>query len=206
MKKKSGKLGKLIRESIVFENGFIALLLGLTPILAASTRLIDALVMGVSAIVVLTDSAFVSALFSKTVPNGIKTAMHITVAIVSIAVIELLLRAFAPTVFDNIGMYLPLLAVSGVLLYSFEKEKRKKKLSGILTTALVTGGGFFATTFILAFVREFFGRGSLFGFQVLPEEYGMRFLTLPGGGLILLGVLIAVLRAYVQKIKKEGRI
>ncbi len=206
MKKKSGKLGKMIRESIVFENGFIALLLGLTPMLVASTRLIDALVMGVSAIVVLTDSAVLSALLSKTVPNGIKVALHITVAVVSIAVIELLIRAFAPTVFENIGMYLPLLSVSGVLTYSFEKEKRKKKISGALETALVTGGGFFAEILILAFVREFFGRGSLLGFQILPEEYGMRFLTLPGGGLILLGVLIAVLRAYVQKIEKEGEI
>lgn len=207
MRKKNKKmsLSRVLSDSLRFENSFLVLLLGLCPMLIASTRLSDAVVTGTVALLTLVFSALVSKAFSKAIPDSIKTLAHILVTVSFIAIFELLIYAFLPSIWGHIGMYLPLIAVSGLTLYSFEGEKKAKTLSLAVKQALVLGVAFFASITVLAIIREFFGRGSLLEFQIFPEEYGMLFLTLPGGGLILMGVLIAFLRAFVQKIDKEEK-
>ena len=206
MKKFFKKLAGVIHEFVIVENPVFTLLLGLCPMLAASTSLLDACVMGVVATITLILSALIVRGVLKLVPESVRLVSVVLIPITIIAAFEILIRAFLPSVFESIGMYLPLLAVSGIVIYGYNKQRRLRKLSSVVKKATALGTGFFAATFIMAFFREFFGRGSLFGFQIFPEEYGVLILTYPAGGLILLGVFIALFRAlFFTEGKKEEK-
>ena len=205
MRKKKTGFKKFVRESILFENNFLMLLVGLCPMLAASTKVIDALVMSIVAVFTLILSALLMKLLSTVIPESIKSIVHVLFAVSIIAAFELVIHAYLPTVFERVGIYLPLIAVSGILSYSY--DGKKKKVLTTITQASAWSCAFGVSTLVLAIVREFFGRGSLAGFQILPEEYAMTLIREPAGGLILLGILIAVLRAYVGKTEeKEGKV
>ncbi|MBR5542766.1 MAG: hypothetical protein IKU65_01545 [Oscillospiraceae bacterium] len=194
-----------MREGIISENPVLALLLGICPLLAASTRLSDAVVMGMCAIVTTLFSALVIRFVKKKLPEKIKLLVCILFAVFIISIFELLLRAFLLPVSERIGMYLPLLSVTGIIFAKSIRFERVKKTSDALISALACGVGFFAVIFFMALVREVIGNGTFFGLRIFPEEYGMLVLTHPSGGLILLGVVIAVFRHFFgNPDKKEG--
>lgn len=196
------KLLNRLKRGCVEENPVLVMMLGLTPLLAASETLFSGLTMGASVIFTLVLSCTVISLIRKIIPSQIKTIVYMLIIACFVTVIELLLRAFIPPMADSLGVYLPLLTVSGIVLARAENFSDKNGVGASALDALICGIGFFAVIFVLSFVRELLGCGTLFGLCIFPAEYSMLIVGMPVGAFMLLGLIIAVFNKIVEK---EGR-
>jgi len=178
------------------------LLLGLCPLLATTDALKAGSVMGLAALFVLAISGVVVSLIGRFIPKSIKTITYMTVSAVFVAVSELLISAFLPNTAAKIGIYLPLLAVSGITLATTEAADGKC-VGSAAVLGISMGLGYFAVSLVLSFVRELLGRGSVFGIRILPEEFGAIVISAPAGALIVFGFLVAAFRFLVTYIEKR---
>ena len=197
------KIIGFLKKSILLENPVLTLFAGATPILAVSTKLIDGVALGVCAIFCIALSSLLFRALKAAVSDKLRDVVYIIIVAVSVSLCEILLSAFLPSVFKSLGIYLPLLAVSGLVFSRSKKFAREEKLSLCMLEGLSCGIGYFALALVLSLVREFFGRGTVAGFSVIPEKYAISLLVSPVGGFMLLGILIAVLRKMYEN-KSEG--
>ncbi len=197
------KIIGFLKKSVLLENPVLSLFAGVTPLLAVSTRLIDGVTLGICAIFCITLSSLLFWALRKTISNKLRDVVYIIIVAVSVSLCEILLSAFLPTIYKNLGMYLPLLAVSGLVFSRSKKFSREEKLGSCLLEGLSCGIGYFALSLAMSLVREFFGRGTVAGFSVIPEKYAISLLVGPVGGFMLLGILIAVTRKMFEN-KSKG--
>ena len=140
------------------------------------------------------------------VPKKLRDVVYILACASVVSLCEILLLAFLPSVHESIGIYLPLLCVSGIVFSRSKKFEKAESVKKCMLDALTCGIGFFVTIVAMSLVREFFGRGTVAGFTVIPEKYAASLLAGPVGGFILLGILVAVCRKLLQdKKSEEGR-
>ena len=191
-----------LKKSILNENSAFVLLLGLCPLLACSTSCVAGCFLGISALFVLVLTGVVVSLVGRFIPERVKTVSYMVLAAGFVTVVELLLNAFLPSVYEAIGIYLPLVVVSGMCFERIECAEGETVKNAALG-GLSMGLGYLAASFVLSFIRELFGRGTLFGFRIFPEEYSIRVLTSPAGALILFGFLLAVFRYALLRVEKK---
>ncbi len=193
-----------LKNSVLLENTSLLLMLGLCPLLAVSTSIIDGLIMGLCVTAALVLSSVTISLLARFIPKGIRVIAYMIIIATFVAAEELLLRAFLPGIAESIGMYLPLITVSGIVFARSERAAEE----GVGTSALnafSAGLGFFVVMFVMSFVREFIGNGTLFGLRIIPEQYCMRLIISPAGAFIIFGLLLAVFNMAVSRIReKEG--
>jgi len=197
------KLIAFLKRSVLLENPVLSLFVGITPLLACSSKLLDGVFMGLCAIVSLLISSMLFRLLRKIVPEKLRDIVFILTVAVVVALCEILLHAFLPTVYESLGMYLPLLSVSGLIFSRSKKFCEEEKFSGCVLEGLSCGIGFFAICTAFALVREFFGCGSVAGFAIIPEKYAMSLVAGPVGGFMLLGIGIALGRKLLAGKKGE---
>ncbi len=197
------KIIAFLKKSVLLENPAITLFAGITPVLAVSTRLLDGVFLGISAIFCITVSSLFFWMLKKVIPEKLCDVVYILIVAIVVGLCELLLLAFLPSIYKNLGIYLPLLAVSGLVFSRSKKFSKEEKLGKALLEGLSCGIGYFVLAVALALVREFFGRGAVAGFAVIPEKYAMSLLISPVGGFMLFGILIAVFRSVFAN-KSEG--
>lgn len=198
------KLLGFLKESILLRNPVLTLFAGVTPVLATSFGIIEGAYMGAAAIVTLVLSCVVFRALGGKLPAKVRGIIHLLAVALIVSIIEILTAAIFPEIRKNLGIYLPLLAVSGIILPYAERFSLSAKSFGeSVLTGLSFGIGFFSVSVILSFVREFFGTGRLCGFAIFPERYAVSLLTGPVGGFILLGLLLAAFRKYSEKKTKE---
>lgn len=197
------KILDFLRESVIEKSSPLVYLLGLCLVLGTSASLITGTAMGIAVILVLVLSSFVISLLARFIPDSIRPIAYMVTVAFFVAVIEILLRVFAAPLRSALGIYLPLIAASGIAFASVQTSEREGCGRAVLS-ALGSGLSFLAVIFIMSLVREFFGQGTFFGLRILPEEYAMRALASPFGAFILLGLLVAGVRVLIKKEKKEG--
>lgn len=198
------KILAFLKNSVLLENASLLFMLGLCPLLAVSTSIIDGLIMGLCVIVALVLSSIAISLTARFIPDSIRVIIYMVIIATFVAAEELLLRAFLPEVAENLGIYLPLITVSGIVLARSEKAAAEGVGESVLN-ALSAGLGFFAAMFVMSFIRELIGNGTLFGLRIIPEQYCMRLLVSPAGAFITFGLLLAVFNVAVSRIRvKEG--
>jgi len=195
------KLLGYIKQSVVDKNSALVLLLGLCPLLMMSSSLLTGLVSGAAAMLVLVLSGVVISLLGRVIPNGIKDVSYMVITAFFVAICELLLFAFLPSLRTALGIYLPLITVSGLAFAAAERADNATVGAAALG-GLSLGLGYFAVIFIMSFIRELFGNGTLFGFRIIPEEYAIRLITTPFGALFLFGIFVAVFRAVALRSEK----
>ena len=192
------------KRGLLGENAPLVLLVGLTPFLGASKLLSGGVIMGVAAIIVLTLSALFVSLVRKIIPQAIKPVVYMIIIAGFVTAVEILIRTFLPIIFKEIGMYIPLLAVSGFVFAKADSVADKNAVGFSVCDVLASGVGFFCAIVVFSFIRELFGCGTIWGLRIFPEQYGMRYLSMPAGALILLGFMIAVFRLFTAKKDEEG--
>lgn len=199
------KFLEYLKTSVLYENAPIVLLLGLTPFLMMSSSLTTGTVTGISAAVILVLSGVTISLVGKFIPDKLKTPVYLVITATFVAVCEILLFAFLPSLRASLGIYLPLLTVSGLAFVSSERAAASTVGAAALSS-LALALGYFAAILVMSFIREFFGNGTLFGFRIIPEEYAARLLTTPFGALFLLGIAVALIRTIIIRAEeKEGK-
>ena len=179
---------KEFTKGIIKENPVLCLVLGTCPTLAVTTSASNAIGMGVAATAVLVCSNAVISLLRKVIPDKVRIPAYITIIAGFVSVVQMLVKAFAPTINDSLGIYLPLIVVNCIILGRAEMFAGKNPVLPSILDGLGMGVGFTAALLCMGIIRELLGSGSLFGMQLMPVQ--ILIFILPPGGFFVFGMLI----------------
>ena len=189
-----------IYNGVVKENPTLVLMLGMCPTLAVTTSAINGFGMGVSTLVVLVMSNLVISALRKVIPDDVRLPAYIVIVASLVTVVELLMEAYVPTIYNALGIYIPLIVVNCIILGRAEAYASKNPPLLSAMDGLGMGLGFTVSLFAIGFIRELLGAGTVFGAQVMPAAYKpvAIFIKAPGAFLVL-AVLVIILNALKVK-------
>ena len=191
-------------NGLIKENPVLRLVLGTCPTLAVTTAAINGIGMGISATVVLVCSNLVISLLRNIIPDKVRIPAFITVIAGFVSVVQMLVKAYLPSIDVALGIYLPLIVVNCIILARAEMFASKNSVLPSILDGLGMGIGFTAVLTLMGAIRELFGAGTLFGLTVTAEFIDpMIVFLLPPGGFFVFGVLVATSNAIAKKNGKE---
>lgn len=187
------------------QNPIFRLILGMCPTLAVTNMAINGFVMGSATLFVLLGSALVVSLIRKIVPGKVRIPVFIVIIATFVTIVDYTLAATVPVIHKVLGIYVPLIVVNCIILGRMEAFASKYPLHRSLSDAFGSGTGFTIGLIILGSVRELFGFGSIFGFNLVWSNFNpMLIMKLPTGAFITLGLLIALMNLITKK-KAESK-
>lgn len=197
--KKQG-LSNYVKEGLLTNNPVLVQLLGLCSVLAVSTSMVNALGMGVSATIVLICSNVLISLLRNFIPQQVRIAAYIVVISGFVTAVQLIIKAYFPAIDKSLGIFIPLIVVNCIVLARAEAFASKNGPAASALDGLFMGLGYTAALFCVAFVRELFGKGTLFGLSIFGKGYpGILMLTMPAGAFICLACVVAAVRHFSGK-------
>ena len=183
-------------NGIIKENPTFVLVLGMCPTLAVTTAAINGIGMGLTTTVVLMMSNLFISLLRNVIPDKVRMPAYIVIVASFVTMVQLLLQGFIPSLYDALGIYIPLIVVNCIVLGRAEAFAAKNNPMASFFDGLGMGLGFTIALTLLGAVREFLGTGKIFNLTILPEEYGMLVFVLAPGAFIALGYLIALVNSF----------
>ena len=193
-------------KGLILENPVLVLVLGTCPTLAQTGNVIQALGMGRAATAVLICSNVAISLLRNVIPNAVRIPCYIVIIAGFVTVVQLLMQACIPELYDMMGIFLALIVVNCIILGRAEMFARK---NGVLDSAIDGAGmglGFLLALFAMATVREVFGSASFAGIAIpFLENYKISILTQAPGGFLVFGILIAIVNKIGVKKGAEKR-
>ncbi len=180
-------------NGLIKENPTFVLMLGMCPTLAVTTSAINGIGMGLATTVVLVMSnAMISAL-RKVIPNGVRMPAYIVIVASFVTVVQMLLHAYVTSLYDSLGIYIPLIVVNCIILGRAESYASKNKIIPSIFDGLGMGLGFTVGLTSIGIVRELIGSGTVFNLQIMPESYeGVSIFVLAPGAFLVLAFLCAL--------------
>lgn len=204
--KKNGFLTQL-KSGILDNNPVLVQLLGMCPTLATTTLVKNAIGMGLAATVVLICSNILISLLRKFIPKQIRIAAYIVIISGFVTVVELLMRAYFYSLYQALGLFIPLIVVNCIILARAEAFASKNKVLPSAIDGLAMGLGFTFALFIMATIREILGSGTFLGYPILGKGYSpMAIIVSPPGAFLTLGCIIAVVQKIRNSIDDKKRI
>ncbi len=197
-------LGEQLKEGLLTQNPVLVQMLGLCSTMAITTSIMNGLGMGVSVLIILTAANVVISAIRKIVPDKIRIAMFIVVIAGFVTCVDLLLQAFVPAIAESLGVFIPLIVVNCIILGRAEAFSYKNGVGASFFDGIFQGLGYTLVLLAMCFIRELLGAGTLAGFRIIPEQFPIGILTLPVGGFLVLGFLIAAMQWALSK-SKEGK-
>lgn len=197
-------LWKIFSRGILEENPIFVLALSLCPALAVTSSVATALTMGLTVTFVITMNNVVVSVIRKLVNPKVRVPVYITSIATIVTLAILMLEAFAPELYQSLGIYLNLVVVFAIILARAESFASKNGVLPSLLDGLGMGAGFTLAMIVVGAIRELFGNGSLLGVQILGTWYNppLLFIMAPGA-FIVLGYLVGAMKIYQKK--KENR-
>jgi len=194
------KLSKVFSNGALKNNPVFMQLIGLCSVLAITSSMSSAIAMGIAVTFVLIMSNGVVSALRNVIPDKIRIPCFIVVIATFVTLVQMILQAYVPTIYAALGIFLPLIVVNCCILGEAEGFAYKNKLIPSIVDGIGTGVGYTIAVCSMGFIREFFGYGTLFGVQILPESYpGIGIMGAPAGAFILLGFLIAGFRLLLNR-------
>ena len=194
---------KTLTNGLIKENPVLVLVLGTCPTLAISTRASGAIGMGIAATLVLIGSNAAISAMRKIIPDKVRIPCYIVLIAGFVTIIQMLVKAFTPSLDASLGIYLPLIVVNCIIFARAESFAGKNPPLASVLDGFGMGLGFTFALTILGSLRELFGSGTLFGFDVLTR-FGyepMLLVVFAPGGFIALGLLLGAFNAIVARKK-----
>lgn len=186
-------------KGLVKENPVLVLILGTCPTLAMSSNVISALAMGVSTTLVLLCSNVVISLLRKVIPDQVRIPSYIVIIAGFVTMVQMLLHAYLPDLYQMLGVYLALIVVNCIILGRAEMYASKNNVLNSALDGLGMGIGFTLALFVIATIREVFGNASFANLEIkFLQNYKIAILTQAPGGFFVYGCMIAL----VNKITK----
>jgi len=187
---------RILRNGVLDENPVFVQVVGMCPILAVSTSALNGLGMGISTTMVLASSNLVISLMRSFVPDTVRIPIFVVVISTFVTIMELVLKAYMPALNASLGIYIPLIVVNCIILARAEAFASKNSPVNSVLDGIGMGLGFTTALVVLGCIREFFGSGSLFYMNIMPESFPRTIIMiLPPGAFITLGCLMAALNA-----------
>ena len=187
-------------KGIIKENPIFVMLLGMCPTLGVTSSAFNGLGMGVATLFVLLMSNIVVSLVKTQIPSKVRIPAFIIIIASFVTIVEMILEAFIPFLYEQLGIFIPLIVVNCLILGRAEAFASKNNLISSILDALGMGLGFVLALTVLGAVREIFGNGSLFGLSFVPENANTFILfILPPGAFIALAYLTVVFNRLTSK-------
>jgi len=196
---KNNKLG-IILNGLITENPTFVLMLGMCPTLATTTSAVNGLGMGAATMFVLICSNLVVSLLKSLIPDNVRIPSFIVIIATFVTLLEMLMKAYVPSLYESLGLFIPLIVVNCVVLGRAESFASKNNPFDSLLDGLGIGLGFTFALTLLGMVRELLGSGKLFGLTIFPEQYGALVFILAPGAFISLAYLLAIM----NKLRKQS--
>ncbi len=222
----------IFKEGILTNNPTFVQLLGMCPTLATTTSVVNALGMGAAVIVVLAFSNLLISLLRKIIPKQVRIASYIVIISGFVTAVELIIKAYFPAINKALGLFIPLIVVNCIILARAEAFAskngpveafcQKNTVGASFFDGIFQGLGYTCVLLMMSIVREFLGKGTFggglidvangfhftldgsgAGIKIFSGEYGASILTMPFGGFLTLGVLIAVMQYALKKSAKK---
>ena len=190
-------------KGIIKENPTLVLVLGTCPTLAVTTSVQNALGMGVAASAVLLCSNIAISALRKIIPDKVRIPAYIVLIAGFVTIIEMLMHAFVPDLYESLGLYLPLIVVNCIILGRAESFASKNGVLWSAADGLFMGIGFTLALTLMGLVREFLGYGSIFNLQVWNFQIG--FFASSAGAFFTYAVFIAVFSLITAVISKKRK-
>ena len=202
--------GKQFKEGLITNNPVLVQVLGMCSTMAITTSFFNGLGMGLSVLVILTASNIVISAMRKVVPDKIRIAMFIVVIAGFVTMVDLFLQAFVPALAESLGVFIPLIVVNCIILGRAESFSYKNGVAASFFDGVFQGFGYTVVLIIMCVIRELLGAGTFGGgllaggkgIQIIPSQFPAGMLTLPVGGFLVLGCLIAAMQWALSKSKK----
>lgn len=191
-------LWKEFSKGIIRENPLFVLVLGTCPSLAITTSVENGLGMGVAFTGVLLGSNIVISALRKAIPDSIRIPSYIVIIATFVTMVEMLLHAYSPALFESLGVFIPLIVVNCIILGRAEAFANKNGVMPSIMDALGMGVGYTLALVIISTFREVLGAGTFLGNPVFGDSVqSALIMILPPGGFITLGCILA----FMNKMK-----
>lgn len=179
-------------NGIIKENPTFVLMLGMCPTLAVTTSAVNGCGMGLTTTVVLMMSNLMISLLRKIIPDRVRVPAYIVIVASFVTIIQFLLEGFLPSLYESLGIYIPLIVVNCIILGRAESYASKNPALPSMFDGIGMGLGFTIAITILGAFREFIGAGTFFNMQVMPASYEpVTILILAPGAFFVLACLVA---------------
>ncbi|MBS7357100.1 MAG: RnfABCDGE type electron transport complex subunit E [Candidatus Limimorpha sp.] len=193
---------KTFTKGLIKENPILVLLLGCCPTLATTTSAINGMSMGLATTFVLIMSNLSISLLKNFIPDKVRIPAFIVVIASFVTVVQLVMQAYVPAIYETLGLFIPLIVVNCIVLGRAEAFASKNPVWPSILDGAGMGLGFTLALTILGAIREILGNGSVFNWRFLPEDANtILVFVLAPGAFIALGYLIAI----VNKIKNSSK-
>lgn len=196
---KNSKRLSVFLNGIVKENPVLVLVLGTCPTLATTTSVKGAVSMGIAATLVLIASNAAISLMRNVIPDKVRIPCYIVIIAGFVTVVQMLLHAYLPEIYDMLGVYLALIVVNCIILGRAEMFASKNPVLESSLDGAGMGLGFTLALFVMATIREVLGGGTFFGFEIpILCEYNLPILKKQPGGFFVFGCLIAAVNKLTR--------
>jgi len=191
---------KEFTKGFIKENPVFVLLLGMCPTLGVTGSAMNGLGMGLASTAVLLCSNTVIALIKNLIPDKVRIPAFIVVIASFVTIVDLSLEAFLPDLYEQLGLFIPLIVVNCLILGRAEAFASRKGVAVSVIDGAGMGLGFTFALTALGGLREILGSGAIFDFKFIPESAdGMLLFIMPPGAFIVLGFLIAFVNVLMKK-------
>ena len=209
-------------EGLTTNNPVLVQQIGMCATMAITTSLFNGLGMGLSVLIILTCCNVVVSMIRKIIPEEIRLAIFVVVIAGFVTIVDLLLQAFIPALSEALGVFIPLIVVNCIIIGRAEAFCQKNTVAASFFDGIFQGIGYTLVLLAMSIVRELLGKGTIggglidvsngfrftmdgsgAGITIFSGDYGAKVLTMPFGGFLTLGVLIALMQYALKKSAKK---
>ena len=191
-------------NGIIKENPTFVLMLGMCPTLAITTSATNGIGMGLTTTVILAASNLMISLLRNFIPDRVRMPAFIVVVASFVTVVQLLLQGFIPSLYDSLGIYIPLIVVNCIILGRAESFAAKNGPINSFFDGLGMGLGFTIALSLLGGFREILGAGTILGINI-PHWDGIGIFVMAPGAFLVLACLVAVMKIVREKMAAKGK-
>lgn len=208
------RIKERLLNGIWYENPTVILMLGMCPTLAVTTSGINGIGMGLSTTVVLTLSNMLISALRNVIPDRVRMPAFIVVVASFVTIVQFLMHGYLPSLYDSLGIYIPLIVVNCIILGRAESFASKNPIIPSTFDGLGMGFGFTIALTILGSLRELLGSGQIFKYQLLPLADAaagkagytpISIFILAPGAFFVLSILVAVMNVVRKKMEEKGK-
>lgn len=202
---------QIFTNGFIKENPLLVLNIGLCSSLGVTTSIFNGLGMGASMIFVLVMSEIVISIFRKQIPSAIRLPIFIIIIAAFTTIVQLCLNAYAPALYDALGVFLPLIVVNCIIMGRVEAFASKNNTGNSILDALGMGIGYTMVLVAISFFRELLGGGTLMAgtalqVTIIPEDFRIGVFNSAPGGFIVFGLLAALVQGLkVRAAEKQNK-
>ena len=200
------KCTERLMNGLVKENPTFVLMLGMCPTLAVTTSAINGIGMGLSTTAVLIMSNMMISMLRKIIPDSVRMPAFIVIVASFVTIVDFLMEGFVPSLYDSLGLYIPLIVVNWIILGRAESYASKNPVIPSIFDGIGMGLGFTVGLTSIGIVRELIGSGKIFNMQILPDSYEpFTIFILAPGAFFVLACLVALQNKVKNNLARKGK-